>query len=83
MRSEAVRLMKTTVRLMWPALVLAVAAAHADPPASEAGAPAQGKSGAPRPAAAGSKTTPGKPASSFTPSEKVGADSAVSFPVDI
>ena len=28
-------------------------------------------------------TRPAKPATTFTPSEKIGADSAISFPVDI
>ena len=35
-----------------------------------------------KPADSGKPSTPA-PAKSFTPSEKVGADSAVSFPVDI
>jgi hypothetical protein len=30
-----------------------------------------------------SSRTPGKPAATFNPTEKIGADSAVSFPVDI
>lgn len=29
------------------------------------------------------RPTPGEPAATFTPSEKISADSAVSFPVDI
>jgi hypothetical protein len=38
----------------------------------------------PKPAAKnGSNRKSGKPASTFTPTEKIGADSAVSFPVDI
>ena len=36
-----------------------------------------------RPAANNSSRKTGKPAATFTPTEKIGADSAVSFPVDI
>ncbi len=75
--------MKKPLRVMWLALVLAVAPAHAEPPAGESTRPAAGRADTPRPPPAGSKKTPGKPAGSFTPSEQVGADSAVSFPVDI
>jgi hypothetical protein len=36
-----------------------------------------------RPAASNSSRQTGKPAATFTPTEKIRADSAVSFPVDI
>ena len=36
-----------------------------------------------RPAAGNSSRQSGKPAATFAPTEKIGADSAVSFPVDI
>ena len=36
-----------------------------------------------RPAAKNSSRQSAKPAATFTPTEKIGADSAVSFPVDI
>jgi len=36
-----------------------------------------------KPAAGNSSRQTGKPAATFTPTEKIGADSAVSFPVDI
>jgi hypothetical protein len=36
-----------------------------------------------KPAAGNSSRQSGKPAATFTPTEKIGADSAVSFPVDI
>ena len=36
-----------------------------------------------RPATGNSSRQSGKPAPTFTPTEKIGADSAVSFPVDI
>ena len=36
-----------------------------------------------RPATNNSSRKTGKPAATFTPTEKIGADSAVSFPVDI
>lgn len=75
--------MKIALRAMWIALMLAAASAQADPPAGGDSKPAGRKVDTQRPAAAGSKKTPAKPAGSFTPSEKVGADSAVSFPVDI
>ena len=75
--------MKKTVHAIGIALMLVVAVAHADPPAGGDSKPAVRKADAPAPAPAGGKKAPGKPAGSFTPSEKVGADSAVSFPVDI
>ena len=83
MRSEPGGDMKTAVRAMWIAFLLVAATAHADPPAGGDSKPAEGKVDTQRPVSAGSKKTPAKPAGSFTPSEKVGADSAVSFPVDI
>jgi hypothetical protein len=36
-----------------------------------------------KPAANNNSRQTGKPAATFTPTEKIGADSAVSFPVDI
>ena len=55
----------------------AAAAAEDSNPDTEQQAPQQAK-----PADSGKPKTPA-PAPTFTPSEKVGADSAVSFPVDI
>ena len=75
--------MKTAFRALWIALILVAASAQADPPSGGDSKPAGRKVDTRQPAAAGSKKTPAKPAGSFTPSEKVGADSAVSFPVDI
>ena len=76
--------MKTAVRTLWFALMLGICAAHADPPAADDdGAAATGKSPASQPPSTGGTQQKQKPAGSFTPSEKVGADSAVSFPVDI
>ena len=42
-----------------------------------------GKQATQKPAAGNSSRQTGKPAATFTPTEKIGADSAVSFPVDI
>ena len=42
-----------------------------------------GKTATQKPAAGNSSRKTGKPAATFTPTEKIGADSAVSFPVDI
>ena len=42
-----------------------------------------GKTSTQKPAASNSSRKTGKPAATFTPTEKIGADSAVSFPVDI
>jgi hypothetical protein len=55
---------------------------HAQPAADvEEGTPAQPQQQTP---AAGKSAKPaGKPAATFNPSEKISADSAVSFPVDI
>ncbi len=65
-----------TVSMLFAGSLFAAAAQDSNPE-SEQQAPQQAKpddSGKPKTVA---------PASSFTPSEKVGADSAVSFPVDI
>jgi hypothetical protein len=45
--------------------------------------PSTGKTTTQKPAANNSSRQSGKPAPTFTPTEKIGADSAVSFPVDI
>ena len=76
--------MKTRVYTLWLALALACTAVQADPPeGGDERASASGKSQeTPSPSTAG-KQRRQKPAGSFTPSEKVGADSAVSLPVDI
>ena len=42
-----------------------------------------GKTATQKPAASNSSRKTGKPAATFTPTEKIRADSAVSFPVDI
>ena len=42
-----------------------------------------GKQATQKPAAGNSSRQTGKPAATFTPTEKIRADSAVSFPVDI
>jgi hypothetical protein len=57
---------------------------HAQSVQGKAGAEnsAQGAKGA-RPPAAQDKRPAPKPAKTFKPSERIGADSAVSFPVDI
>jgi hypothetical protein len=75
--------MKKTVRVMLNAFMLCVASGQAAQPAGDTDRPAVREAETPRPPPDGSKKTPGKPAGSFTPSEQVGADSAVSFPVDI
>ena len=55
---------------------------HAQPAADiAAGTPAQPQQQ--KPAAGKSAKLAGKPAATFNPSEKISADSAVSFPVDI
>ena len=42
-----------------------------------------GKTATQKPVPSNSSRQTGKPAATFTPTEKIGADSAVSFPVDI
>jgi hypothetical protein len=75
--------MKTTVSAMWLALALVCTTAQAGPAGDGGGGSAQaGKSQETQPPPA-AKQRKQKPSGSFTPSEKVGADSAVSFPVDI
>jgi hypothetical protein len=64
-------------------LVLAVSPAHAAPPASDGDADERNTIQSPPPVPAPGGTRRQKPAPTFTPSEQVGADSAVSFPVDI
>ena len=67
-----------TVSMLLAGTLFAAASATEDSnPDTEQQAPQQAK-----PADSGKPKTPA-PAPTFTPSEKVGADSAVSFPVDI
>ena len=76
--------MKTAVTALWLALSLVCAAAQAAAAEDvDEGAAITGKSQETQSPPAASKPPGQKPAGSFTPSEKVGADSAVSFPVDI
>ena len=65
-----------TVSMLLAGTLFAAAAEDSNPD-TEQQAPQQAK-----PADSGKPKTPA-PALTFTPSEKVGADSAVSFPVDI
>lgn len=69
-------LVSITVSMLLAGTLFA-AVAEDNKPAADEPAPQQTK-----PADSGKPSTPA-PAKSFTPSEKVGADSAVSFPVDI
>ena len=52
-------------------------------PATDKPQPPAGKVVTQQPAASDSSRPSGKPAATFTPTEKIGADSAVSFPIDI
>jgi hypothetical protein len=63
------------------ALAVALGAARAQQPQDDA----EGTDGAasPAPTRAGDEPQTAPPATTFTPSERIGADSAVSFPVDI
>jgi hypothetical protein len=82
-----------TVRSLWPAIVLAATPVFAPGPADGAGDQSPGKpppvqpAQAPGSGAVASQTPkPAAPPSSpdsFTPSERIKADSAVAFPVDI
>jgi hypothetical protein len=69
-------------RVMLAACLIAAAfAARAQPESTQEQAPdRQRDAGSPDP---GDERAPPKPATTFTPSEEIGADSAVSFPVDI
>ncbi len=71
------------MKLFLPALAgcLMLATAAAQSPQSEEQVPPDTPAVAPQPADETRK--PSAPAPVFTPSEKIGADSAVSFPVDI
>ncbi len=68
-------------RVLAVSLMLVAAAAHAVEPPTAGQTPIDKPADAPAPAR--DKHKPAAPASTFTPSEKIGADSAVSFPVDI
>jgi hypothetical protein len=70
-------------KIFLPALAgcLMLATAAAQSPESEEQMPPDKAAVAPQPADDRRKSSP--PAPVFTPSEKIGADSAVSFPVDI
>ena len=74
-------MMRLLTLLVMLGSVAAAGNLYAQPAADvEAGTPAQQQQ---KPPAGKSAKPAGKPASTFTPSEKISADSAVSFPVDI
>jgi len=64
-------------------LVVVTANVQADPQVSGNDKPVQSGSQQQQVQTDKQKEVPSKPATTFTPSEKVGADSAVAFPVDI
>jgi hypothetical protein len=74
------------MRLPFPTLVLLMlvtAAPAAAAPAPPAQTPPASAPAADRDTAADTRQKAAAPAETFTPSEKIGADSAVAFPVDI
>jgi hypothetical protein len=71
----------TRISLAALAGCLMLAPALAQPPQGEQQVPSDTPAVAPQPA--DDRRKPAAPAPVFTPSEKIGADSAVSFPVDI
>jgi hypothetical protein len=75
--------MQLAVAVTGITLVLAVSPIHAAPPASDSGTDERNTTQSPPPDRAADQQRRQKPAPTFTPSEQVGADSAVSFPVDI
>lgn len=64
-------------------VVLATSPVHAAPPPGDTGADESNTTQSMPPDRAAGEQRRQKPAPTFTPSEQVGADSAVSFPVDI
>ena len=64
-------------------VMLAASPVNAAPPSGGTGADERNTSQPPPPDRAAGEQRRQKPADTFTPSEQVGADSAVSFPVDI
>jgi len=75
-------MIRFTILLATLACMCATGNLHAQPAADvEAGTPAQPQQQ--KPPAEKSAKPAGKPAATFNPSEKISADSAVSFPVDI
>lgn len=76
--------MNKVVHAICLALMLVCTATYAATPADERDKPASAdKPRASQPPPGDSRQRRQKPAGTFTPSEKVGADSAVAFPVDI
>ena len=69
--------------LLIPAVMLGLASLHAAPPAPQERPARDTARPAEQKAPGQTRKQSPKPARSFTPSEKIGADSAVSFPVDI
>ena len=80
-----IRVHETAMKIFLPIMISLLFAAHlfAATPASDEPADEQQKHPQQTSSTDASKPKKTAPATSFTPSEKVGADSAVSFPVDI
>ena len=75
--------MQLAVAVTAISVVLATLPVHAAPPPGDTGTDERNTSQSPSPDRAADQQRRQKPAPTFTPSEQVGADSAVSFPVDI
>jgi len=73
--------MRRLLFLVLPGLLLAVNVPAFSPDTDKQ--QPTGKMVTPKPPAKNGNRQSGKPAATFTPTEKIGADSAVSFPVDI
>ena len=73
--------MRRLIFLVLPGLLLAGNLQALSPDTDKQ--PPPGKQATQNPAAGNRSRQTGKPAATFTPTEKIGADSAVSFPVDI
>jgi hypothetical protein len=75
--------MQLAVAVTAISVVLTASPVHAAPPPGGTGADEPDTTQSPSPDRAAGEQRRQKPAATFTPSEQVGADSAVSFPVDI
>ena len=75
--------MQLAVAVTAISVMLATSPVHAAPPPGGTGADERNTTQSPLPDRAADQQRRQKPAPTFTPSEQVGADSAVSFPVDI
>jgi|GEM_PF-2288926 hypothetical protein len=75
--------MQLAVAVTTISVVLTTSPVHAAPPPGDSGTDERNTTQSPPPDRAADQQRRQKPAPTFTPSEQVGADSAVSFPVDI